>query len=73
MFNFNADQQEIDLAYDYILKVILGAVILKLDMKAVFDADFHFNTIVDLGNILVDVNPKILLEREVRYQTTLYG
>jgi hypothetical protein len=49
MFDLYSNKEEIDLAHNNILEMILGLVILKLNMKTVFDPNLHFYAAVHLG------------------------
>ncbi len=44
------------LTYNDVLKMVFGAVVLELNVKAVLNSYFHLNTVVKLGRVLCRQN-----------------
>ena len=59
MLNFDSNEQEENLANDHILEVILGLVVFELNMKAVFNANFHLDWVVDFRLLAHILNSKV--------------
>jgi len=55
VFDFDAHQKEINFTNHYVLQVVFGFVVFEFDVKAVLNADFHFDGIIDFrlhGHVL---------------------
>lgn len=61
MLDADADQQEINFAYDHILQRILRTIILKLNMQTVFNTYFHPDGRIQLCLITHASNTEIKL------------
>jgi len=46
VFYLYANQEEVDLADNDILEVVFGLVVLELDVKAIFDTNFHLDRVI---------------------------
>ena len=49
VFDLDAHQQEVDLADDHVLQVVLRLVVFELDVEALLDPHFHLDWVVHLG------------------------
>lgn len=48
VLDLDAHEQKVNLTQDDVVEMVLGLVVLKLNVQALLDANFHLNTVVDL-------------------------
>ena len=61
VLDLDADEQEVDLADDDVVQVVLRLVVLELDVEALLDAHLHLDRVVDLGRRVRLLNEELLL------------
>ena len=66
VLNFDAHQQEVNLADDNIVQVVLGLVVLELNVEAILDAHFHFDAVVDLWHNTRVLHHKVAVLYNIR-------
>ena len=60
VLDLDADEQEVDLADDDVVQVVLRLVVLELDVEALLDADLHLDRRVRFRGRLGDLYNKFL-------------
>lgn len=51
VLDLDADEQKVNLADHHVLEVVLGLLVLKLDVQAVFDTNLHLDHRVRVGRL----------------------